>query len=70
LGNSFRGIIIKEGGDPVVQNCSIQQNAYEAVKIYDGGKGTIEDCYLRNNTKGSWNIESGSQVRRRGNSED
>jgi parallel beta-helix repeat protein len=67
FGNALAGIAIKTGGNPIVQNCTIKRNAYQAVWVYDGGAGTIENCDLRDNAKGAWDIESGCDVRRRGN---
>lgn len=69
FGNAFSGIEISEGGNPIVQSCIIKRNAYQAVWVYKGGAGTIENCDLRDNAKGAWNIESGCDVRRRGNKE-
>ncbi|TGO02046.1 hypothetical protein PN36_31280, partial [Candidatus Thiomargarita nelsonii] len=69
FGNANTGIQIRKGGNPVVQNCTIKQNGYQAVWVYDDGAGTIENCDLRDNAEGAWNIESGCQVRRSGNKE-
>jgi len=69
FGNAYAGVAIKTGGNPTVRRCTIKNNGYEAVWIYDKGRGTIEECDLRGNQRGAWDIDSSSQVQRRGNKE-
>ena len=69
LGNAYSGIEIREGGNPTVRRCTIKNNGYEAVWINDKGRGTIEESDLRGNQQGAWDIDSSSQVQRRGNKE-
>ncbi len=69
LGNAFSGVAIKTGGNPTVRRCTIKNNIQHGVYAHDNGRGTIEACNLRGNQREAWNIDSSSQVQRRGNKE-
>ena len=83
FGNAYSGIEIRWGGNPTVRRCTIKNNnnkahrssielllhRYAVVWIHDSGRGTIEECDLRDNPYSIWDIDSSSQVQRRGNKE-
>jgi len=83
FGNANSGVAIRTGGNPTVRRCTIKNNSnkayksligrllhrYAAIWIYDRGRGAIEECDLRDNPDGTWEIDSSSQVQRRGNKE-
>jgi len=69
FGNANAGVAIKTGGNPTVRRCTIKNNIQHGVYTHDNGRGTIEACNLRGNQREAWNIDSSSQVQRRGNKE-
>ncbi len=62
FGNAKAGIAIKEGGNPVVQNCKIHDNQ-GGFNVYENGKGRIENCEIFGNAKAGIEIsEAGNPV--------
>ncbi len=67
--NAYSGVEIREGSNPMIRQCKINQNKEYAVYVHDKGAGTVENCNLSGNLRGTFNIDTTSQVQRNGNTE-
>lgn len=62
-------MIIQEEANPVIRECNINLNKYQAVWVVKNCKGTVENCNLIHNLHGTWNIDTGCRIIRIGNKE-
>lgn len=67
--NTLSGIEIRNDSNLVIRDCKINSNQEYAIYIHDRGTGTVESCDLTDNVKGTFNIDSTSQVQKSNNQE-
>ena len=69
-GNAYPGIVVQQGGDPVVRECTIARNRNHGVAVWATGRGTVTGCTLSGNVPGEWWVEGGAGGVRRNNRPD
>jgi hypothetical protein len=69
IGNGKLGLYADSGGSAALRSCRIKGHTLEGIRVSNGGAAEVEDCDLTGNRGGSFRIDAGCTVRRRGNLE-
>ncbi len=64
--NVFAGIMIKEGGNPLIRGCKLHHGKAEGIYVYENGLGIVEDCGIYGNTFAGVLISKGGNPTLRG----
>jgi parallel beta-helix repeat protein len=62
FGNALAGIVIRKGGNPVVQHCQIHDGKKGGVLVNENGTGRIDNCEIFGNLAGIVTMEGGNPI--------